>query len=603
METEGAAAPRAAVLDRVPAVPLLVGGVLLLVVVVRVWIADRIVTPWIMVDEIVYSELAKSIAANGDLSIREHASNVPSVLYPAAIAPAWLFDRIGTAYGIAKAINVVVMTSTIVPVWLWARRLAPPLLAGVTVVLVLVMPSMLYTGVLMTENAFLPLFVAACFCTALALERPTLGRQALVLGFCVLAIGVRLQGVVLLAVVPAAVALKLLFDRLAPEASWRGAFRTARPLWPTFAVLAAGALAFLVYEEARGRSLSSALGSYQAVATSGYSFATVRHWVVLHAAELAFSVGVVPASAFLVLLGLALLGRTATAAERSFVAVTTAAVVLVVVQVAAFASRFSLRIEERYLFPLAPLLFIALAAWIARGLPRPRVVAAIAAVVPVVLLLDVHLKNLLGQQILSDTFALIPVWRATQLLDGGTNTAQVLLWAGAAAAAAAFLFLPRRLALLLPAAVAVFLAVGSYPVFGAVRDYARTLQAYAGGGNLEWIDGAGRVPRRRAVPLRRLQGAGLRRYAALADGVLEPQPRPGDRARAARPRPDRRGRRHDRPGDGPDRRRRPRPARATPSRRRGSSSPATPLGDEVAAHAVPGASAASYRERGRRRLR
>ena len=482
-------APRSRAVARVPAVPLLLAGALLFVVLARLWIADRIPTPWIMVDEVIYSELAKSFEAHGDFLIRDHAADVPSVLYPVAIAPAWIADSMPTAYGIAKAINVLLMTSAVVPVYLWARRLATPRWALVACALVLVMPSMLYTGVLMSENAFLPLFLAAAYTLALALERPTLLRQGLLLGFVVLAVGVRLQALVLLLVIPAAAALKVLLDARVPGTRWGGALRGLVPLWPTGAVLVVGGIVLVAYEEARGRSLSSLLGSYSTITTSNYDFGTVVHWIVLHAAELAFSVGIVPACAFLVLLGSALVGRTpTTGAERAFLAVATAALVLVTIQVAAFASRFSLRIEERYLFPLAPLLFIALVVWLARGLPRPHVIAAAAALIPVLLLLDVRLGDLLGVQILSDTFGLIPVWRAAQLLDGGTDAAQTLLWLGAAAAGAAFLFLPRRLAPLIPLGIAAFLAIGSYPVYGAVRDYSRNLQAYAGGGDLDWID-------------------------------------------------------------------------------------------------------------------
>ncbi|MGZ8693876.1 MAG: glycosyltransferase family 39 protein [Gaiellaceae bacterium] len=482
-------APGGRVLARFPAVPVLAAGVLLVVVLARFWVAERTATPWIMIDEILYSELAKSFAADGEFLIRDRPADIPSLLYPVAISPAWLADSIPTAYGIAKAINVILMTSAVVPVYLWARRLVTPRWALVAVGLVLVMPSMLYTGVLMSENAFLPAFLATGYALALALERPTLRRQALVFAFVALAVGVRLQALVLLAIVPAAIALKLLLDLRAPGSRRADALRELRAFWPTFAVLVGGVVAFLAFEQARGRSLSSALGSYRSVATSDYSFDTVSHWLVLHAAELAFSVGIVPACAFLVLLGLALAGRTpTTAAERAFLAVTTAAVVLVTIQVAAFASRFSLRIEERYLFPLAPLLFIALVVWIARGLPRPWALGIAAAVIPVVLLLDVRLEDLLGVQILSDTFGLIPVWRAAQLLDGGTDTAQALLWLGAVAAAAAFLFLPRRLAPLIPLGIAAFLLLGSYPVYGAVRDYSKSLEAYAGGSDLDWID-------------------------------------------------------------------------------------------------------------------
>jgi hypothetical protein len=56
----------------------------------------------------------------------------------------------------------------------------------------------------MSENAFFPLFVAAAFALAAALECPTVWRQALVFAPVLLAVGVRLQAIVLLVVVPAA---------------------------------------------------------------------------------------------------------------------------------------------------------------------------------------------------------------------------------------------------------------------------------------------------------------------------------------------------------------------------------------------------------------
>ncbi len=493
MATEQLAAPRSAVRARVSPVVLLAGGALLLIVAVRIWMAGNIVTPWILLDELIYGEMARSFAESGDLLVRGVPAGTPAVLYPVAISPAWLVtDTIPHAYGLAKAINVVVMTAVVVPVWFWARRLVPPLWALAAVALVLVMPSMLYTGVLMSENAFFPLFVASAFAMAAALERPAVWRQAVVFVPVGLAIGVRVQAIVLLAVLPAAILVKALLDALAPGDGPRGrrALATLRAFWPTFAVLAAGAVLFAGYESARGRSLASALGSYADVARADYALGTVLHWLTLHFAELAFSVGVVPACALLLLVGIAAGGRSTTPAERAFLAVATAAVPLVVLQVALFASRFSLRIEERYMFPLAPLFFLALVLWIARGLERPPVLAVAAAVVPVLLLLDVKLKDLLGVQILSDTFALIPVWRAAQLLDGGVDAAQTLLLAGSVVAAAAFLFVPRRFAVVLPLGVAAFLAFSSWPVYGAVRDYARSLAGYAGAGDRDWIDDA-----------------------------------------------------------------------------------------------------------------
>ena len=532
-----------------------------------------------MVDEVIYSELAKSFEAHGDFLIRDHAADVPSVLYPVAIAPAWIADSIPTAYGIAKAINVLLMTSAVVPVYLWARRLATPRWALVACALVLVMPSMLYTGVLMSENAFLPLFLAAAYTLALALERPTLLRQALLLGFVVLAVGVRLQALVLFLGHPGRGRAESAARR---AGAWhpvgrRAARRCGRSGRPP-PCSSRGPSPFVAYEEARGRSLSSLLGSYSSIATSNYRLrdgralgrpargragvlgrhrpglrvpraARARRWSAARRR---------PARS----------GRSSRSRPRR--------VVLVTIQVAAFASRFSLRIEERYLFPLAPLLFIALVVWIARGLPRPRVIAAVAALIPVALLLDVRLGDLLGVQILSDTFALIPVWRAAQLLDGGTDAAQTLLLARggrgrgrvplpAAAARAAHPARHRR--------------VPRDRLVSGVRRRPRLLAQPAGlrGRRRPRLDRrADRHARRCALPLRRVEGAGLRRHDPLADRVLEPRASATrDRARAGRARPAARGERQRRPGHRRDPRERRRRARSTRSRRPVSRSPAS----------------------------
>jgi hypothetical protein len=237
--------------------------------------------------------------------------------------------------------------------------------------------------------------------------------------------------------------------------------------------------------------LSTGVGTYQAVFTGGYSFSTIAHWLLYHFAELPLTVAVVPASAFLLLLGIALVSGTANEAERAFLAVTTAALVCVVAEVAAYASRFSFRVEERYMFGLAPLLLIAFAVWLGRGVPRPRALTAIAAAVPALLLLALPLGRLLNISILSDTFGLIPFLRLSEKLHG-VSDARAFLLGGGALAAVAFAFVPRRLAaVVLPVAMAAFLVLSSYSVHGAIRDYSRGLRDAAGlGGNPSWIDDA-----------------------------------------------------------------------------------------------------------------
>src|SRR5215212_8465283 len=74
--------------------------------------------PWIFVDELIYSELAKSLAAGGDLHLRDVPAGGYGVVYPLLISPAWaLFDRVPDAYAAAKAINAVLISLAAVPAY------------------------------------------------------------------------------------------------------------------------------------------------------------------------------------------------------------------------------------------------------------------------------------------------------------------------------------------------------------------------------------------------------------------------------------------------------------------------------------------------------
>ena len=196
-------AERAQPLTRNPAgaAAVALGGLLLVSIGVRIWLSSKIATPWILIDEYVYSELAKSFATSGLFLVRGAPSGVNNVVYPALISPAWLAHPMGTTYALANVINVVLMTATAIPLYLWARKLVAPVFALVAVALTL-LPAFIYTGMLMTENAFLPAFVLVAFAMSLALERPTLWRQLAAFAAILLAVAIRFQGLALLAALP-----------------------------------------------------------------------------------------------------------------------------------------------------------------------------------------------------------------------------------------------------------------------------------------------------------------------------------------------------------------------------------------------------------------
>jgi hypothetical protein len=433
-------------------------GLVVLSTVVRYGLGRRTVAPWIFVDELIYSELAKSFAERGELLVRDTQEGSGfGVVYPVLISPAYLlFDSLPAAYAAAKAINALLMSLAAVPAYLLARRVlaAPGALAAA--MLAVALPSLFYASTLMTENAFYPLFLTAALALVLVLERPTPLRTAGFLGLAALCYLTRAQAALLLPVLATA-PLVLVALRREPR-------RLVDYRW-VYALPAAALVALLALQAARGRSPLALLGAYRAAGEVSYDWSEAARWLLWHAAELDLSVGVVPVAALLLLL--AVPGRLRDA-DLPFLAAAATLTVWMVVMVAVFASRHSLRVEERNMFYVAPLLAIVLLLWVERGAPRPLLAALPATAAAVLLAALVPFERLIGVQAVSDTFGLLAWWEVN-----GWGLALDRLWiaalGGAVAAALLFLLVTPRAAPLLPALLLVFFLVTSKPVETRIR--------------------------------------------------------------------------------------------------------------------------------------
>lgn len=473
----------------------LVAGLIVAAFVARALLARYVVAPWIVPDETEYALASRSFLDSGHYLFRDNANAIPSI-YPALVSPAWWASSVSTAYTLIKTANSALLALGAIPIYLWARRLATPLWAVYAAVLYLAMPGFIYSGEILTENLYIPATLLALFASAVAIERPSLLNQAFALGAVALAVASRIQGVVLLVVLPAAFALALVFDAVAAAPGGRRRIVKERlwRFWPTLGVLVIGFVAYVAYESARGRSLAGGFGIYQEVGQAHYDFVTVLRWVVYHWGDLSFAIALLPLSALIVLFGLACRRATAPSpAERAFLAVATAALVLTVVQVAAFASHYSLRVEERYLESVLPVLFIALAVWLSRGLPRPVGLTAAALLVPVAFLFALPWESLISTQAyVTDTFGLIPLARLAAKLSNGTGDARILLGVAIVVAAVLFAALPRAWSrVAVPAAVLGFLVLSSGSVFAQVTFQSRASRSALGvTGDQSWIDRA-----------------------------------------------------------------------------------------------------------------
>ncbi|HWB21441.1 MAG TPA: glycosyltransferase family 39 protein [Gaiellaceae bacterium] len=459
-------------------------GIVVVSIVVRIALAHRMVAPWIMSDELIYSELAKSLAATGHFSLRGVPSNGYGFVYPAVIAPAWrLFTAMPTVYTAAKVINSVVMSLTAVPAYFLARRVLRPALALAAAALSVAIPSMLFTGMLMTENVFYPLFVVVALALVMTLERPTPLRQILLLALCGLAYVTRAQAVALVPAVAIAPIVLGIVER-------RGVRGVLRPFATLYGIFAGGVVLVLLDTIARGRSIYSLLGAYRAATTSSYTASGILRYLLYHVAELDLAVGVIP---FAALLALWLAPRSPAPAVRAFTVASLAIVPWLVLEVAAFASEQSGRIEERNMFYVTPLALIALLGLAENGAitrnRRPLVVAAaIAGVLPVF----IPLARFVGPSATSDTFALLPWW---WVQDQGIHfdTLRWVVLLVALAGGAIFLFLPRRLALVLPALVGAYFVATSFVVEnGRHGIHHATLNSIFAGIDVrpDWIDHA-----------------------------------------------------------------------------------------------------------------
>jgi hypothetical protein len=476
------------------AVPAACAGLALTVAVLRFVAARTIPGPW-YVDEFVYASSARAIAGDWTLLVRNFGADF--YLYPRLLAPAWTAGSMTTTYAIAQAINAVLITLAVVPIYLWARRLLPPVGQVAIVALVLAMPTGLYVSALVTENAFFPAFLLAAFALAAALERPTTRSQLLALVAIGLACSIRLQGLVFALIVPSAIGVKIALDlRDGTARSSRAAFaRELRRYLPTLVVAVAAACAYAIHKLAAGGALSSGLGIYAgAVDLRHYSAGQAFRWILYHFGALAIVVGFIPFSALILYVGAVWRRQVPTTpAERAFVAVSTSAVVWVAIQVGIFASRRAERISERYMFHIEPLLLLALLLWIHRGAPRRR--PALAVLLPLALMLTLPLELLLANAgVLSETFGFLPLVRASHFLHG-VDEVRLVLAALTIGAAAAVVVLPYRvLRIAAPAAVFLYLVVASLSIVGPLREYARGFREGVRVGNdPEWIDHA--VPR------------------------------------------------------------------------------------------------------------
>jgi hypothetical protein len=351
--------------------------------------------PWIVPDEIIYSEVAKSIAAGHLPAVRGVTQLGYGSVYPLLIAPAWaLFSDATQAYAAARIIGACVMALSAIPAYLLARLFVPTRRALIVASFAVFLPSLLLSGMLLTEVALYPVSLLVFLAIAHALSRPTGRHQALALG--AIALGVATKSVMIV-MIPAFVVGVLLMAVLLRRAGAdaREYLRRFRPTW----LLLAGCLVAFVLLAVMAGGERRLLG-YNAQVVDNLGFGAIPWWFLLHVAELDLLVAVAPFLAAALICAVAF-RRTASKQERLYACLVLPTIFFLLIAIAGFSSdphphRLGYgwadpgaRMHERNMFAVVPLVLIGFALWLERPsrlLRRWMWVAGIAAIALVALL-------------------------------------------------------------------------------------------------------------------------------------------------------------------------------------------------------------------------
>jgi hypothetical protein len=229
-------------------------------------------------------------------------------------------------------------------------------------------PSMAYSGVVMTENAFYPVFLLSILFIARGVRRPTLGRQAVALLGLGLVAFTRVQG---LALVGAYLLAIVIYALTGPSAERRSYLRR---FTPTAMLLLVASLAPVLASVARGDGLLGWLGPRSGTFHEFHP-GEIPEWFAYLTADLVLYVALVPFAATVIVIGQGLVSRTSER-MRLFAAVALPTFAAMLGSVAAVSASVDVdgteNLNERYVFYVIPLMFVGLGLWVREGMLRRR---------------------------------------------------------------------------------------------------------------------------------------------------------------------------------------------------------------------------------------
>ncbi len=335
-------------------------------------LALAVPSPYIFIDELVYVKLARCLASGQPLVLRGEALNFPTLLYPLLLAPTAWVPSTEWGFRAAQLLNVALMASASVPLYLLGAQIMPTREAVWTAALASLLPFTLFANTAMSENLFYPLvmWTALAFVAGVAPGASCQARAGLGLALG-LAFHTKPHGMVLLPIVVVLAAL---------------ACRRLVVLWPAALVWAGFAGLHAARVAGPHFDVSALLGSY------GPALGAIRPFEPLLALQATFgNLGVIATAVGFLPVGLWAWWAWRAAPGSVDRALVWFTLMLGLVFVAVTVRHTILldnpaRIHERYLFYVEPLILLGAArvALDAAKLPRPAVaIGWLAAVIGV----------------------------------------------------------------------------------------------------------------------------------------------------------------------------------------------------------------------------